>query len=86
MIAPTQQQLELLRLLDANNGLYDFDEQLEPFWDHTGGEPNKLDIIAQCHEQGWIDGETCNHSDLFYLTDEGRAFARSVDQQTGDGK
>lgn len=78
---PTPRQLELLRLLDENDGLYDFDEQLQPFWDSTGGESDKPDILRECCERGWVDGETCNHSDLFYLTVEGRAFARSVDEQ-----
>lgn len=69
MLAPNPHQLRLLRLLDENNGLYNFDEQLEPFSD---------DVLHQCFEAGWIDGEACNHADLIYVTEEGRAFARAI--------
>ena len=69
-------ELALLKVLKQHDGLYDSDEELEPFWDWSGGKPDSPDILGRCCELGLVRSEIANHRDFFLLTAEGKKTLR----------
>jgi hypothetical protein len=76
----TQRQQDLLLLLFDEKELDTNDELLSPFWDQTGGEMFKPDILTELYELSLLDGDDTGPSnrDIVFLTKAGKVEARKL--------